>query len=133
MRAATGIHADGKPVASHFRQSHCLSCMCFSTIGCSDTKIARSLSFGFHRSSRLLTSDRSHEIDARSPKELQSFVGLFNFLTLLVNLERLHLHPFQHWLASHWDNTLPSNDLPMSVSPNLMEAIGEWSDTDWIL
>ena len=66
-------------------------------------------------------------------RELQSFMGLFNFLALSVDLGRLHMRPFQHWLAFHWYNTLPSIDLPLSVTPDLLEAIGVWSDTEWIL
>ena len=68
-----------------------------------------------------------------SPRELQSFVGLFNFLALTVDLGRLHMRPIQHWLASRWDHTLPSIDLPLTVAPDLLEAIRIWADTEWIL
>ena len=40
-------------------------------------------------------------------------MGLINFLALLVDLGRLHMRPIQHWLASSWDHTLPSIDMPL--------------------
>ena len=38
-----------------------------------------------------------------------------------------------HWLASRWDHTHPSIDLPLTVTHDLLEAIKVWSDTEWIL
>ena len=67
------------------------------------------------------------------PRELQSFMGLFNFLALSVNVGRLHMRRFHHWLASRWDHTLPSIDLFLSVTLICWIAIGVWSDTEWIL
>ena len=68
-----------------------------------------------------------------TPRELQAFLGLINFFALFVNLGRLHMRPRQHWLACRWDHTLSSIDLPLLVTPDLLEAIKVWSDTEWIL
>ena len=43
------------------------------------------------------------------------------------------MRPIQHWLTSYWDHSLASIDLPLTVTPNLLEAIEVWSDTEWIL
>ena len=77
--------------------------------------------------------DRSHELDPHSPRELQSFLGLINFLSPIVDLGRLQVRPIQHWLAFRWDHSLAAIDLPLTVTPDLLEAIGVWSDTGWIL
>ena len=66
-------------------------------------------------------------------RELQSFVGLINFLAPIVDLGRLHMRPIQLWLASRWDHTLLSIDLPLTVNPDLLEAIKVWLGTEWIL
>ena len=68
-----------------------------------------------------------------TPRKLQTFLGLLNFLAPIVNLGRLHMRPIQHWLSSLWDHTLASIDLPLTVTPDLVEAIEVWSDTGWIL
>ena len=57
-----------------------------------------------------------------SPRELRSFRGLLHFLALSVDLGRLDMRRFQHWLASRWDHTLPSIDLSLSVTPDLLDS-----------
>ena len=66
-------------------------------------------------------------------RDLQVFLGLSNFFALNVDLGRLHMRPIQVWLASHWVHSLSSIDLPLPVTPDLLEAIEVWSDTEWIL
>ena len=43
------------------------------------------------------------------------------------------MRPIQHWLASRWDHSLSSIDLPLPLTPDLLEAIEVWLDTEWIL
>ena len=52
-----------------------------------------------------------------TPRELQSFLGLINFLAPIVDLGRLHMHPIQLWLTPGWDYSLSSIDLPVRVTP----------------
>ena len=68
-----------------------------------------------------------------TPRKLQSFLGLINFFALIVDLGRRHMRPIELWLASRWDHSPISLDLPVQVTPDLLEAIGVWSDTEWIL
>ena len=43
------------------------------------------------------------------------------------------MRPIQHWLASRWDHSLPSIDLPLRITPDMLEVIGVWSDAGWTL
>ena len=51
------------------------------------------------------TWDRSHVFVLGSPRELQSFMGLFIFLVLSVDLGSLHMRPILHGLAYRWIHT----------------------------
>ena len=55
------------------------------------------------------------------------------FFAPIVDLGRLHMRPSQLWLASRWDHSPASLDLPVQVTPDLLEVTGVWSDTVWIL
>ena len=106
--------------------------MCISTFGCSVTKISRFFSSWYQGMLASTLTTLTGQILV-PPRVLQPFPGLINFLATVVDLGSLHMHPVQYWLASHWDHSLASINLPLTVTPNLLEAIGVWADTEWIL
>ena len=67
-----------------------------------------------------------------TPRELQSFLGLINFLAPL-DLGRLHMCPIQFWLSAHWNHSHSSIDLPLPVTLELKETLEAWVDAAWLL
>ena len=61
-----------------------------------------------------------------TPRELQAFLGLINFLAPLVDLGHLHMCPIQFWLSAHWNHSLSSIDLPLPATLKLREALKVW-------
>ena len=67
-----------------------------------------------------------------SPREIQSALGLFNFMADYARLGRLKLRPIQHWLHSRFSPVSGDLDVPLTMTSDLREFLLPWADARWL-